>query len=546
MRTKQYVPVVLGVLLFAALAYLFPTTPKNYVVKIPGRTSIVALPQCNHADSIVLFRADSVRLCAIQKLEYLSNQTLYTVIPKPYLQEDSLGLRLYNVKALTQLDRIRARFFVHYFDFFSEFDHQLFMQFLILGGMTFLFVFSLIVGIITRIQMLIIFNFVSAYALLLSVFRYLPVLEYVSRFASITGIAALGLWLLLLLFVQCFHFYATFKPERTWQFLFPKKWFVVIFLFLLLQIFIWDSRVVANLQIGLISALFLYWIYKAMQFVYDYKFVFQVFLILGGFLFGLQWASIFYVGDFAFGFTIDVIVVSYLMFLAFFISRQLLFELKRNIEMNEEIQFLESEMGVRQIVLAENQRKQIVEDLNSDVLKRVEKLTALLHAEQVKYEQIEFESHLTLKSLRNYSYSLFPPYIDQLSLADILKRDFNKQLPSESANIHIDIDDSQPDVHHRDFKLWAYRIFQEYLLCFDIPKKDTQLKVQLRTLKDDTWIYELTHIPPLVAAKKGLNPKSAHLGVYIQYMNAQFEEVYNSPYLGWRFISDFNISKFKD
>ncbi len=413
------------------------------------------------------------------------------------------------------------------------------MQFLVLGGLTFLFVFSLIMGFITKIRMLVIFNFVSGFALFIAVLRYLPVIKFFSVFMSLSSIAVWVLWLLVMIFVQSFRFYATFNPDRNTSFLLKGTWILGIFVYLSLQLFVIDSQVLAWVQIGIIMTILIYWIYKAFKFVHDYQPEFQLFLILGGFLFGLQWASYFYLGDFVFGFIMDGISVLYLMFLAFYISKQLLFELKLNLQMNEEVRSLELDMGVRQISLAENQRKQIVDELNLDVLPRVQKLMGLINAEDVHYEQIEFESHLTLKSLRNYSYSLYPPYIDQLSFSDILKRDFHKHVNTDSARINLDIDHSLRILHHRVFKLWAYRIFQEYLLQFDIFNITSVLNVTIKKITEETWVYEIYHEQSAKQQRPNYQRKSINLGVYMQFMNAHLEEIHHEPQVGWRLVSEF-------
>jgi signal transduction histidine kinase len=334
-----------------------------------------------------------------------------------------------------------------------------------------------------------------------------------------------------------------FSPQKHAVQIIQKNALISISSIVTVQLFLKLHQAVVLAEIVFLSGYFFYLYSKVSRFINHYDFHFRVLFSLGGWILWGNILTLFLIESITTGLALNVILMVYMVILAYFISEQLLQELKRNVLLNEENLELETVLGHKAINSAENERKRMAQDLNGDVLKRVYSLTKKLENNHLDLDNIANESQETLQALRNYSYSLYPPYLENLPLEDILKREIEKRDINDWVVLNINVDESLIVVYHRIFKLWVYRIVNEYINAYLHENRISEtLNVLLSRIESDIWAFEIFHNSVnLEEFKPSLNIDA--IDIYARYMNAEFSLINIEGHFGWRFVSKFSELK---
>lgn len=528
-----------GAIIIVSFIELFTNSTKpvatNQAILVPQQAHIVVLGKLQHVDSFVLRSASGERLYKSERIEYINSSTAIFHIPNEVPRTNADSLHAYNIKGIPRDGLLRSGFFNTMFEYFSAYDAYFFLSALFIGGLAFLFAFSSIMAVIAKIDLLYLFSGFSGIALYtLSIKQYH--LTLYSQLSSL-DLAALVLHLnfgMLLVLLKYVH---KLKPNQRLSFAAPMGPWTIGLLTLMVSLVITNADWVPLFQITLLLALVLYTFIEIYKFTSGFSYPFKYLIISGIPLTIIFWSSL--VLDFSSkqSMVIDAAILIYFIVLASFIAEQILREFNNSIALNQENLQMEIELGARQILSVENERKRMVQDLHQDVIMRVIDLADQSNQDSSDYTRIEAESKATLKSLRDYSYSLYPPYLEQLSLKNILQRELDRFEHLDSVAV-IEINEPEATIVEQVFKLWVYRVFKKYLLLFCTNTKPEKLHLCLDYKSNLHWelrILHQTQLPIFAEPSKSLD---ADIEIYTAFYGALFEEI-DSPFQKeWRFLKD--------
>jgi signal transduction histidine kinase len=541
MRFGLVLKIGTGVLLLIVLSYLYSPKPQNSTFSVPPKTELIVLKSVYSVDSITLTTTNGDVPVTSGSLNYPYLSEILIIVPQNSKELGITHINLNGIHPLFAWFRPAAVSFTSYFDYFYDYRFRLFTQASLLGGAAFLFFLSLITGFISKIKVLHIYSGLSGFVLLL--FAFIQPNFILREFFVFNNFPVLFLWILILTLCFIYRVFMDFSPQKHAVQIIQKNALISISSIVTVQLFLKLHQAVVLAEIVFLSGYFFYLYSKVSRFINHYDFHFRVLFSLGGWILWGNILTLFLIESITTGLALNVILMVYMVILAYFISEQLLQELKRNVLLNEENLELETVLGHKAINSAENERKRMAQDLNGDVLKRVYSLTKKLENNHSDLDNIANESQETLQALRNYSYSLYPPYLENLPLGDILKREIEKRDINDWVVLNINVDESLNVVYHRIFKLWVYRIVNEYINAYLHENRISEtLNVLLSCIESDIWAFEIFHDAfNLEEFKPILNIDA--IDIYARYMNADFSFIQETNRVGWRFVSKFSEIK---
>ena len=535
MRLWMGFGVVLVIFLIEILTASTNKITHNQAILVPQDAHVIILGKLQHADSFVLHSASGDRLYKFEKIEYLSNSIALIKIPDGLLRTHTDSLHGYNIKGITRKRLLHARFFNDIFQYFSAYDTYFFLGSLFIGGLAFLFAFSSIMAAIAKIDLLYLFSGfigIALYTLALKQFQ-VPFYKEMSGIDLATFVLYLNIGMLLVLL----NYLHKLKPTQRLFFAAPiGPWFIGL-LVLSASFIITSSEWVDLFQITLLLALWVYSYINIFRFVNGFSWSFKLLIILGIPLSMVYWSTLLLDFSSNQSLFIDTAILAYFIVLASFIAEQILGEFNNSIALNLENLQLEIELGARQILSVENERKRMVQDLHRDVITRVANLANQSNHELLDYNRIEAESKATLQSLRDYSYSLYPPYLEQLTLKNILQRELDRY---EYFEFEALIEINEPEANHFEpvFKLWVYRVFKEYLLGLHRRPNPQKLHLCLDFTSNLDWELRIVNQIEGNILGSPFKALSADIGIYTDYYGAVFEEIDSPVQKGWRFLKE--------
>ncbi len=219
---------------------------------------------------------------------------------------------------------------------------------------------------------------------------------------------------------------------------------------------VWLGILVLTLEvISTFILLFLY-IYHTYYFKWYNQFILILLTLTSEFVIVTQ-----YFNDRDLGLHLTEILILELIIAAVFTARVIVWEFEENHKMMEQNLKIQQQLGLIQMESVENERKRIVQELQDDILFKINGLEKNIRNENEGdsfFKQLE----KTLKSLRKYTYQLYPPHLQQLNLVDIFQREIEIMQSDEKQ-----IDFIYEGYAYYDFpfetKSNLYRIFQQFL-----------------------------------------------------------------------------------
>jgi signal transduction histidine kinase len=390
-------------------------------------------------------------------------------------------------------------------------------------------------AIIAKIELLYLFSGFSGIALyILAIKQFqVPFYKQLSGIDLATFVLYLNLGMLLILL----NYLQKLKPNYRLFFVAPMGPWCSGLMILFISLVITSSEWVDFFQMTLLLVLWVYLYINVFRFANGFSWSFKLMIVLGIPLTMVYWSTL--VLDFSSNQSLflDAAVLVFYIVLASFIAEQILGEFKNSIALNLENLQLEIELGARQILSVENERKRMVQDLHHDVITRVANLANQSNQDLLDYNRIEAESNATLQSLRDYSYSLYPPYLEQLTLKNILQRELDRYGYFEPEAL---IEINEPEANHFDqvFKLWVYRVFKEYLLGFHRCPNPQKLHLCLDFTSNFDWELRIVNQIEGVTQGSPFKALSADIEIYTDYYGVIFEEIDSSVQKGWRFLKE--------
>lgn len=508
---------------------------KNKPIFVPPQARIIVLGKLYHADSFILRNALGHRLYAPEIIEYINNANAVINIPDEVPRSNADSLHAYHLVRPPSNKPLHARFFDDMFQYFSAYDVYFFLSALALGGLTFLFIFSFIMALIVKIDLLYLFGGFSGIALYTSAIKqyHLPIYTHVSNLDLANIILYLNIGMLLALLKYLHKLKAN---QHRFFSISMRSWFIGL-LVLFAALFITSSVWVDVFQITLLLALVVYAYFAIYRFTRGISPSFKWLIDLGIPLALLHWSTLVFEFSSNPSMLIDAAVLFYYIVLASFIAEQILSEFNNSIALNQENLQMEIELGARQILSVENERKRMVQDLHQDVITRITDLANHSNHDALDYTRIEAESKATLESLRDYSYSLYPPYLEQLSLKNVLQRELDRFTQLDSWAV---IEINEPEGNHFEpvFKLWIYRVLKEYIVFFCRHTKPQKLHLCLNFTSPQDWELCISHQLQDTIEVELYQALSADIEIYTAYYGAVFEEIDDPFQKGWRFLKE--------
>ena len=490
-----------------------------------------------------LYELDSIRVFANDKAEtisyeFLNSCELFILITEKLFDSRRMKVRVYKPKIYSFKSDIQIECFTSYFDYFKSYDPHLFRMTLLVGGILLLLLLSLFVALIARISILFFYNFLASCVLIFILIQVnFALLE---RFFSVESLTVFMLWMLILV-AHLLHNQLKNYDFQTPSRVFLNKSVLIAISFLLIgQLFFELGIILTIIEVVLLSLYYGYLYVFLISNLNGFKMEFRNLIIIGLPLIWLGWLVLSFSGNRVAIEITDFLLFTFLLICAYFLSVQIIEELNRNEELNNENLQMEMTLSRIQINSSELERKHMMSELKSDVLDGVWQLVGDLNSSTIEKGEIINKSSDILKSLRDYSYTLFPPYIDQLSLENVLLRELEKWGDESVGAFEVNCNNELPIFQHKVFKLWVYRIFIDFLRL--VKKANGPLSVNIEFLTGtDLWYFEIVYhsnVNPdlLKSAAKHMN-----LDTYLRYMNAEFSFVMEADKNGWRFTS--NVSE---
>ena len=122
---------------------------------------------------------------------------------------------------------------------------------------------------------------------------------------------------------------------------------------------------------------------------------------------------------------------------------------------------LSQELGQKQIEYSEKERHQIVRELQEDLLNRIQMLNhKVSHEGQITKLDRDFSQ--LLEKTRRYTYQLFPPYVQQLNMLNV----FRRELDTQGLKIELSLEINSTDEHILDENTELKRMFLSMFRVF--------------------------------------------------------------------------------
>lgn len=491
-----------------------------------------------------VYALDSIRVFANDKAEtisyeFLNSCELFILIPEKLFDSRSMKVRVYKPKIYSFKSDIQIKSFTSYFDYFKSYEPHLFRMTLLVGGILLLLLLSLFVALIARISILFFYNFLASCVLIFILIQVnFALLE---RFFSVESLTVFMLWMLILV-AHLLHNQLKNYDFQTPSWVFLNKSVLIAISFLLIgQLFFELGIMLTIIEVVLLSLYYGYLYVFLISNLNGFKMEFRNLIKIGLPLFWLGWLVLSFSGNRVAIEITDFLLFTFLLICAYFLSVQIIEELNRNKELNNENLQMEMTLSRIQINSSELERKHMMSELKSDVLDGVWQLVGDLNSSTIEKGEIINKSSDILKSLRDYSYTLFPPYIDQLSLENVLLRELEKWGDESVGAFEVNCNNELPIFQHKVFRLWVYRIFVDFLRL--VKKANGPLSVNIDFLTGtDLWYFEIVYHSNVNPELLKSAAKQMNLDTYLRYMNAEFSFVMEADKNGWRFTS--NVSEF--
>lgn len=180
----------------------------------------------------------------------------------------------------------------------------------------------------------------------------------------------------------------------------------------------------------------------------------------------------------------------------------------QNLKLESEQLDLKNKLGFAQLESSENERRRIVSELHNDVLNRIDMLSMTANQSALNQDNINLNLIDSLQVLRKYTYKLYPPHTDVLSIADIFQRE--AEIWSDSA-VYIEVNiESNWNQLNVDYVMPIFR-FVEFIthsfshletlekVVWNFSANDNQLILQIQAFgnfdnvclnKDEYLIYK--------------------------------------------------------
>lgn len=122
---------------------------------------------------------------------------------------------------------------------------------------------------------------------------------------------------------------------------------------------------------------------------------------------------------------------------------------------------LSQELGQKQIEYSEKERHQIVRELQEDLLSRIQMLN---HKVSHEGQNIKLDRDFSqlLEKTRRYTYQLFPPYVQQLNMLNV----FRRELDTQGLKIELSLVINSSDEHILDENTELKRMFLSMFRVF--------------------------------------------------------------------------------
>ncbi|MCL9980860.1 MAG: hypothetical protein NBV77_05380 [Bacteroidia bacterium] len=261
----------------------------------------------------------------------------------------------------------------------------------------------------------------------------------------------------------------------TWFFC---HWFLIRFTFTILLLYWFYLGVNINFVFKNASPFyrlsgFLLWFYSWVVF-----FVLLIPIHQGFGLHESQWSQITYLGWLGVSF-----------FAAMSLIHQVVQLNAQNLKLESEQLDLKNKLGFAQLESSENERRRIVSELHNDVLNRIDMLSMTANQSALNQDNINLNLIDSLQVLRKYTYKLYPPHTDVLSIADIFQREAEIWSDSavyvevffESSWNQLNLDYVMPIFRFVEFvtqSLAQFKILQKVVWNFSAKQHQLMLQIQ--------------------------------------------------------------------
>ncbi len=282
---------------------------------------------------------------------------------------------------------------------------------------------------------------------------------------------------------------------------------------------IWLGVLILALEVLAVFSLIFLYIYHTYYFKWYNQFILILLTLTSEFVIVSQ-----YFNDRVLGLSLTEVLISELVIAAVFTARVIVWEFEENYKIMEQNLKIQQQMGLIHMESVENERKRIVQELQDDILFKINKLEKQIKSESVELSENNrndsFFGQLdkTLKSLRKYTYQLYPPHIQQLNLEDVFRREV-EIMQSGDKGINFQFEGSIFNTATFDFKSNLYRIFQQFLKNRNWKITEPKIKVEfIENEQFSKWVFSTNAKRPYESFQ--LDNQSIEL--YLKILQAKF------------------------
>jgi two-component system, NarL family, sensor kinase len=275
---------------------------------------------------------------------------------------------------------------------------------------------------------------------------------------------------------------------------------------------VWLGILVLTLEVIATFILLFLYIYHTYYFKWYNQFILILLTLTSEFVIVTQ-----YFNDRELGLHLTEILILELIIAAVFTARVIVWEFEENHKMMEQNLKIQQQLGLIQMESVENERKRIVQELQDDILFKINGLEKSIRNES-NGDSFFKQLDKTLKSLRKYTYQLYPPHLQQLHLVDIFQREIEIMTSEER---HIDF--VYEGYAYYDFpfetKSNLYRIFQQFLKYRNWKNQDPQVRVYCVEKEN---CYKWTFSTNASRANENYFSTNQTIDLYLKILNATF------------------------
>lgn len=508
--------------LSAVIDYKFPLNDQTEVFVIKGRLK---------KDSVKIVSKESkIAICPIES-EFFSHTYLlpdsFKTSSDDYVQVSGLVNR--GIVFPEKLDFQEYS----YFDFLKFADKRLLINNIQIGGLFLLLVFPMILNLFIKN------HWFNSFMGLISLQLVFVILDF-TRIGTLPFFHSMLAWVIIAVyfsyvtFIWYLNFYLTVKNVRS------KESFTWVGAILLISIgLIADliNKQIFNFWLNFIILLYLGWhIVRLFQMSKTLKLRTRLstYVIVIGFM--VSWSAHLY------GLIFIIDIVNLILFITFFTAAFLVLlriksELEENISLHINNVALLRSIGWKQIENTESERSEVVRHIQGDTLNQLAIVGKKELIEVSTNVQIAASLNKVLINLRKYLYELFPPYINDLELSQIIDRQVEALKLSE-LNIKVDSRFTlwQKTEIDNEIKLCVFRLIQEYVNYFNSELENRTLYFEISQNEANRFKMKLYHIP--FGEDNSLNDsiRKTQLLVFKKAYNLQYELISKKDYCGWELI----------